>query len=136
VFALIRSRLEETAQAYSIAIGLWRMLPRDRMVLSGFAEGSNQMRIHMPVGQRLPILVGAVGRAVAAHLDLSTEELRKGFDALRWQGPLTFEEYVEQVERAKRLGYGFDKGNFAPGVNTVAVVIVDHAGIVRYGLSG
>jgi DNA-binding IclR family transcriptional regulator len=136
VFGLIRSRLEETAQAYSIAIGLWRMLPRDRMVLSGFAEGSNQMRIHMPVGQRLPILVGAVGRAVAAHLDLSTEDLQKGFEELRWQGPLSFEEYVEQVERAKRLGYGFDKGNFAPGVNTVAVVIVDHAGIVRYGLSG
>jgi DNA-binding IclR family transcriptional regulator len=135
-FATIRSRLEETAQAYSIAIGLWRMLPNSRMVLIGFAEGSNQMRIHMPVGQRLPVLVGAVGRAIAARLDLTLDELKHGFEALRWQTPLSFAEYVEQVEQAKQLGYGFDGGHFAPGVSTVAVTIVDESGAIRYGLSG
>ena len=135
-FATIRSRLEETAQTHSIAIGLWRMLSNSRMVLIGFAEGSNQMRIHMSVGQRLPVLVGAVGRAIAARLDLTTDELREGFEALRWQTPLSFAQYVEQVERAKRLGYGFDEGNFAPGVSTVAVTIVDESGTIRYGLSG
>jgi DNA-binding IclR family transcriptional regulator len=135
-FATIRSRLEETAQTYSIAIGLWRMLPNSRMVLIGFAEGSNQMRIHMSVGQRIPMLVGAVGRAIAAQLDLSPDELKQGFETLRWQTPLSFSDYVEQVEQAKRLGYGFDEGNFAPGVSTIAVTIVDEAGTIRYGLSG
>jgi DNA-binding IclR family transcriptional regulator len=135
-FTTVRSRLEETAQAHSIAIGLWRILPKSRMVLIGFAEGGNQMRIHMSIGQRLPIFVGAVGRAIAAHMNLSSEKLRQSFDTLRWQTPLSFFHYVAQVEEAKRLGYGFDEGNFAPGVNTVAVTIVDKAGIVRYGLSG
>ena len=82
------------------------------------------------------MLVGAVGRAIAARLDLTIDEMREGFDALRWQTPLSFAQYVEQVEQAKRRGYGFDDGNFAPGVSTAAVAIVDEAGAIRYGLSG
>lgn len=134
-FATIAPRLEATAQTYSIAIGLWRLLPNKRMVLTGFAEGSSQMRIHMSVGSRLPILVGAVGRAIAARLDLPEEELREHFQALRWQTPLSFEEYLDQVNQAKREGYGFDQGNFVSGVTTVATTIEDDAGVIRYGLS-
>jgi DNA-binding IclR family transcriptional regulator len=135
-FAIVRSRLEETAQAHGMAIGLWRMLPNSRMVLIGFAEGGNQMRIHMSIGQRLPIFVGAIGRAIAAHLNLSAEKLKQSFDKLRWQTPLSFSDYTTQVEQAKRAGFGLDQGYFAKGVNTVAVTIVDAAGVVRYGLSG
>src|SRR3546814_13633449 len=51
-----------------------------RSVLAGYAEGSNQMRIHMSVGSRVPILVGAVGRATAARLNLTIEELKEGFE--------------------------------------------------------
>jgi DNA-binding IclR family transcriptional regulator len=135
-FTTVRCRLEETAQSHSIAIGLWRIVPKARMVLIGFAEGGNQLRIHMSIGQRLPIFVGAIGRAIAAHMNLSQEKLKQGFDALRWQTPLSFSQYAAQVEQARRLGYGLDEGYFAAGVNTVAVVIVDKAGVVRYGLSG
>lgn len=134
-FATIRVRLDEMAQAYSIAIGMWRMIPRSRMVLAGFAEGTNQMRIHMSVGKRLPVLMGAVGRAIAADLDLSEKELEEGFKALRWQVPISFESYKEQVQSAKVKGYGYDEGNFSPGVNTVAVTVQDELGVTRYGLS-
>lgn len=135
-FSAIRSRLEETAEAYSIAIGLWRMLPKSRMALIGFAEGTNQMRIHMSIGQRLPMFVGAVGRANAACMNLSDEMLEANFRRLRWQVPLSFDEYRDQVKMARTLGYGYDSGNFSPGVNTVAVTILDDAGAIRYGLSG
>ncbi len=135
-YATVRPRLEECAQTHSIAIGLWRVLPRSRMVLIGFAEGESQMRIHMPIGQRLPIYVGAVGRAIAARMNPSSQVLKESFDKLRWQRPLSFREYAAQVEQAKRLGYGLDTGYFAPGVTTVAVAIVDTFDQVRYGLSG
>ena len=135
-FSIVRPRLEEIAQTYAIAIGLWRMIRNSRMVLIGFAEGISQMRIHMSVGQRVPMLVGAIGRANAAHLDLPVDDLKREFDTLRWQTPLSFSDYLSQVQQAKRLGYGFDEGNFAPGVSTVAVPIVDEAGAIRYGISG
>ena len=135
-FQSIRPRLEETARAYSIAIGFWRMLPEDRMVLAGFVEGTNQMRIHMSIGSRLPMFIGAVGRAVAARLALPDGELKRHFADMRWQVPMTFDAYLDQVEQARRDGYGYDAGNFSPGVNTVAVAICDETGAVRYGLSG
>jgi DNA-binding IclR family transcriptional regulator len=135
-YATVRSRLEGSAQTQSIAIGLWRIIPKSRMVLIGFAEGDSQMRIHMAIGQRLPMYVGAVGRAIAARMSPSSQDLKESFDKLRWQKPLSFREYVAQVEQAKRLGYGLDAGYFAPGVSTVAVAIVDTFGEVRYGLSG
>jgi hypothetical protein len=81
---------------------------------------------------RLPIRVGAVGRAIAARLDLNDEERREEFTKLRWQSPISFEEYLEQVRQAKLNGYGFDQGHFSPGVTTVATAIPDDAGVVRF----
>jgi DNA-binding IclR family transcriptional regulator len=135
-YAIVRSRLEDTAQAHSIAIGLWRIVPGSRMVLIGFAGGESQMRIHMAIGQRLPMYVGAVGRSIAARLNPSAQELKENFEKLRWQRPLSFREYAGQVAQAKRVGYGLDVGYFAPGVSTVAVAIADAVGHIRYGLSG
>ena len=94
------------------------------------------MRIHMPVGQRIPRLVGALGRSVAAHLDLTEDELRSEFDVLRWQNPPTFSKYIAQVQLAKDLGYGLDESNFAPGVTTAATAIADTYGAIAYGISG
>lgn len=135
-FTTVRSRLEETAQTYSIAIGLWRLVPRSRMILIGFVDGNSQMRIHMSIGQRVPMLIGAIGRAIAARLNLTKEQLQQEFELLRWQTPLSFSDYLTQVEQAKRVGYGLDEGNFAPGVTTVAVSIVDQSETVCYGISG
>jgi DNA-binding IclR family transcriptional regulator len=131
----IGERLEETAHTFSIVIGLWRAIPRSRITLLRFMDGMRQIRIHMSVGHRLPMLVGAVGRAIAARLDLPAEELRRQFESLRWQVPLSFEDYLAQVAEARRLGYGRDDGNFAASVHTIAVTVQDEMGIVRYGIS-
>jgi DNA-binding IclR family transcriptional regulator len=133
--ACISERLEDTAHTFSVVIGLWRVIPRSRITLIRFIDGMSQIRIHMSVGQRLPRLVGAVGRAIAARLDLPDEELRSQFQCLRWQVPLSFEDYVAQVAESKRLGYGRDHGNFAASVSTIAVTVQDEMGVVRYGLS-
>lgn len=135
-FPLLRPRLAEVGERFSIAIGFWRCIPRSRIVLAGFLEGSNPMRIHMSIGQRLPMLMGGVGRAIAAELDLSEFELRTEFSRLRWQAPVTFEEYAAQVAEARAKGYAIDRNNFAPGVTTVATAIRDVDGVIGYGVSG
>jgi DNA-binding IclR family transcriptional regulator len=135
-FTTVRPLLEELAHEYTIAVGLWRLVNNSRMILIGFVEGRSQMRIHMSVGQRIPRLVGALGRSVAAQLDLAESELKAEFDTLRWQNPLPFSKYVAQVQQAKDLGYGLDEGNFAPGVTTVATAIADVFGAISYGISG
>lgn len=135
-FALVRPRLEQVAERLAIAIGFWRGISRSRIVLAGFVEGNSLMRIHMSVGQRLPRLMGAVGRAIAAKLELSDADLRAEFELLRWQSPPDFDEYVEQVRQARRRGFAVDCDHFASGVTSVAVAIHDRVGSVSYGMSG
>jgi DNA-binding IclR family transcriptional regulator len=134
-FGTMRPLLEELAFDYSIAVGLWRLVRNSRMVLIGFVEGRSHMHIHMSIGQRVPRLVGAMGRAVAAHLNLPRDELKREFDRLVWKNPLPFTDYLVQVEQAKRVGYGTDNGFFAPGVSTVAVAVIDDEGMIGYGIS-
>ncbi|MET0375255.1 MAG: IclR family transcriptional regulator C-terminal domain-containing protein [Rhizorhabdus sp.] len=135
-FSTVRPRLEQTAKSYSMAIGFWRRIRGARIVLAGFVEGDSLMRIHMSVGQRLPMLMGAVGRAIAGKLCIPEQDLREEFSRLRWQAPLTFEEYFAQVCEAREQGFAVDRDNFATGVTTVAVAIRDANGAVSYGLSG
>lgn len=134
-FATLRSMFDQFGQTYGVAIGFWRRIPRGRIVLAGFLEGAELMRIHMTVGQRLPMFMGAVGRAFAADLNLSDDELRIEFDRLRWQGPLSSDLFSRQVKEARVLGYAVDHGNFAAGVTSVAVTIADPDSIARYGAS-
>jgi DNA-binding IclR family transcriptional regulator len=136
-FAVLRPMLDRVAEEQSIAIGLWRLLPNRRIVLTGFCEGSTtQMRIQMTLGQRVPRLIGAVGRSIAADLNLTAEEMRQEYDQLQWQTEPSFEGYLADVERTRRLGYALDVGNFALSVCTVATTIKDDAGDVRFGISG
>jgi len=135
-YSIVRPRLEKAAQRFTIAGGFWRVIPQERIVLAGFVENGSAMRIRMSIGQRLPRLMGGVGRAIAAKLDLSDVELRAEFDSLRWQMPLSFEAYKAQVEEARERGFAIDYSHFAPGVVSVGAAIQDSSGAVRYGLSG
>jgi DNA-binding IclR family transcriptional regulator len=135
-FSLVRVRLEQVAEKDALAIGFWRAIRQSRLVLAGFVEGGSPMRIHMSVGQRVPMLVGAVGRAVAAKLAVGEAELRAEFAQLRWQTAPDFKSYVAQVREARRCGYAVDRDNFAAGVTSVAVAIPGPGGAVSYGISG
>lgn len=134
-FPLLRQQLEGFAARYGVAIGLWRRISNDRMILAGFVEGSNPLRIHMTVGQRLPMLIGAVGRAYAAVNGMTRGELEKAYGELRWQGLISFDEYYAQVEQSRQIGYAVDVDTFALGVTTVAVTLRDPLGENRYGVS-
>lgn len=134
-FPLILPILTRFSERTLTSVGFWRRIERNRIVLAGFVESPNPMRIHMSVGQRLPLFIGAVGRAFAAELGLSDADIRQEFAQLRWQSPPDFVEYGRQVRDYASLGYTVDVGNFAPGVTTVATVLKDQSGGCKFGLS-
>ena len=135
-FSIVRPRLEEASQRFSMATGFWRVIPHSRIMLAGFVENGNPMRIRMSIGQRLPMLMGGVGRAIAAKLNLSEAEIQGEFAQMRWQAPPDFDVYMSEVEEARRRGFAIDNSHFAPGVLSVGAAIQDSSGAVRYGLSG
>jgi DNA-binding IclR family transcriptional regulator len=130
--ALMRPRLMAMAAQYRFASGLWRVSGAGRMVLVDFADSELATRIHMTVGQRLPLLSGAMGRCVAAHSDLAPLQIAQALGEMRWVRPPSQERYRKEVAEALRRGWAVDDGDFLPGICTIAAPVLDGAGRVRY----
>lgn len=115
------------AQSAEAAVGLWRVVSRDRMQLAGRAESDAGMRLSLADGQRQPLGSGAAGRAIAAVQGVSEAELARRYAPVRWQDALTFEAYARQVAAAGVQGFAIDRGHAHRGVCTVAAGIADIA---------
>lgn len=133
---LIRPEIERLALNHGMLIALWRITDDGHIVVLDRAYGADMVRVDMRVGSRLPSLIGAVGRCVAARMRLPQAELRRRFTRLRWQDALAFEAWEAEVARADAEGWAKDVGALYRGITTVASVIVDQAGMPRFGISG
>lgn len=122
---LMRPHLQELAERHNITATLWQRTRGDRVVLVDLAESGSTMRIHMSIGQRLPMYIAALGRCMAAHSGLGTLELRRKVSELRWEEGPSFETYMREVEGVRRNGYAVDHGNYVRGVTTVSSPILD-----------
>lgn len=125
---LVRPLLERVAQDYDVTVTLWRPVTREQLMLVMSAFGRGAVRIHMSVGQRVPVLAAAAGRLVAAHMDFTPKELRALFRQVSWARPLTFERFMAQVAEARKKGWAVDKGIFITGTAAVAVPVFDADG--------
>ena len=65
---------------------------------------------------------------MAAHSGLTTPELRSRFARLRWEGDITFDTYLAEVEETRRRGYAVDQSHYVRGVTTVSSVVLDASG--------
>ncbi|WP_432767912.1 MAG: helix-turn-helix domain-containing protein [Sphingopyxis sp.] len=112
--------MEAFAQATEAAVGLWKIVSRDRMQLAVRAESDAGMRLSLADGQRQPLGSGAAGRAIAAIQRATDAEMARRFAPVRWQSALSFETYARQVADAAVRGYAIDQGFTHRGVWTVA----------------
>lgn len=134
-FDLIRSRVEPIAKAWSITAGIWRV-QGERLIAGGSVVSNNGMHIRINVGHRLPLLSGAAGRCVAAHADFSADQIARLFRKVRWECPLSFDQFIMEVELVRNRGWSLDVGNFVRGATTVAVPVFDDLGRIRSCLFG
>ena len=130
-----RPLIQQLAEQFGATATLWRRHGADRLVLVDVQYSPGGVRVHMPIGQRLPILLASLGEASAPHLGLSKEEIRKAFKDLRWGQPPTFEAYWREVKTAAQRGWALDDGQYSQGVTSVAAPIVDHDGRLIYVLA-
>lgn len=133
---LVHPHLEAIAATHKVTATLWQRAPGDRVVLVDRADNDATMRVHMNIGQRLPTFIAALGRVMAAHAALSRAELRRRFDALRWDDPPGFEAYLRSVEEASRKGYAVDVGSYVRGVTSVSAAVLDSSRQPVMAISG
>jgi DNA-binding IclR family transcriptional regulator len=130
----VRQVMSEVASEFRVTMTLWRRVA-NRIVLIGAESSPSDLSISMSEGQRLPVLMGATGRILAARLGLNESELRAEFDQIRWARPLTFEQYWRDVQSALKRGWAVDDGHFSNGIMTMAVPIFDVRDNVSHTLS-
>jgi len=131
---IIRPELMRLATSHDALVTLWEIVGKGRMVLLDGVAAPRAVRIEIRAGQRLPTLSGAVGRCVAAHLDLSPSQLRKAFDALSWEKPPSYESFLADMQQSKVDGYAIDRGYWLRGIIAVGSVVLDAKGKPRMGL--
>jgi len=127
--------LHEIAERFGVTATLWRRIFPDRIVLVGVEHSRSDLRIHMGEGQRLPMLMGATGRLIAANGEMSRAEAERAFVGLRWARPLTFEAYWRGVRQAEKQGWAVDDGYFSQGILAVAAPVFNHDDKVEYSIS-
>jgi DNA-binding IclR family transcriptional regulator len=132
---LVHPRLEHIADQYSVTVMLWQLASPSRALLVDLAESPTPIRVHMNVGQRLPSLIGALGRCFAAHLGLPKQRVREMFKELRWQNPPTFKQYWSEVEQARRDGFAVDIGHYNKNFTTVGAAILGPDGVATMAIS-
>ena len=122
---MMRPHLQELAERHNITTTLWQRARDDRVVLVDLAESGSALRVHMSIGQRLPMYIAALGRCMAAHSGLTVIEMRRKVSELRWEDGPSFETYMSEVQEVRQKGYAVDHGNYAKGVITVSSPILD-----------
>ena len=125
---LVQPDLERLAARHSVTVVVWQRTADDRLLLVHLAENPAAVRIQMSVGARMPMLVAASGRCIAAFGGLGRAEVRRRFATLRWSRAPTFADYWASVEATRERGYAIDGGHFAAGVTTLAAPVFDAAG--------
>ncbi|MBM3558022.1 MAG: IclR family transcriptional regulator [Alphaproteobacteria bacterium] len=123
-----RPELARLAAEHGVTAVLWQRVAEDRVMMVERADADSPLRVYMPIGQRLPSLIGSMGRCIAATDRMTKDVVRERFRALRWHSAPSFSEYWADIEAARRTGWAVDQGNYHRGVTTVGAAIVDSLG--------
>lgn len=117
--------LDQVSQHWGVtAIGV-EVMDLEQMIVAALSHSRLPFRLHVDVGSRFPALISATGRLVAAFGNYPEDVLRSAFDSLRWQKPVAFADWKNQVAQAREQGYALDVGNYIAGIALIAVPVLD-----------
>lgn len=121
----IKAITDGISAAESVTITLWRRVSRDRIMLVLESLPAETITIRMNIGQRLPLLVGAAGRLMAAFSHLSEAELAEQYERVRMDRPMPFAKFMDEVRAAREARVAHDVGRYTMGTATIAVPVLD-----------
>jgi len=112
--------MQEIADRYHATVTLWGRHSPTRMELLLVATSNTAVNIQMPIGQRLPLLVG---RIMALEGGLTDAQRSAIFAEISWQRPLSLSALMTQARQAQRQGWGIDDGYLNRSVTAIAVPV-------------
>jgi DNA-binding IclR family transcriptional regulator len=127
--------LQELADASGLSASLFVRLGFDRVLVQR-ADGSDSSRYRLPIGERLPLHLGA-GRVLAAALGPAELELmlaELGDMRLASGAPLTRTGLLADLERIRAQGYYIAHAERTVGMASVSAPVLDSDGVTRAAL--
>jgi len=138
---LAQGALDRLARDHDVTMLGVQLVGTEHMVVVAAARGGQNFQLSADVGSRFPALISATGRCLAAFGRLSGAELERRFATLIWDDPPTFDQWLDQVEHARRDGYALDRGHYITGITVAAAPVFrpdghpSHA-LVAIGIAG
>jgi IclR family transcriptional regulator, acetate operon repressor len=128
--------LQELAQRTGETTSMFVRLGFKRVLVQR-VEGLNPMRFVLPLGEKLPLHVGA-GKVLAAAM--SQEDMREMLDELgeiRLANgqPVSRESVIAELKRVRKQGYAVSLGERMLGIVAVAAPVIDSRGDTIAALS-
>ncbi|MEO8281219.1 MAG: IclR family transcriptional regulator C-terminal domain-containing protein [Ideonella sp.] len=126
--------MQAIADRWKLTVTIWHRRSPTRMELVAVATCNNAVNIQMPIGQKLPLLVGGMGRIMALHGGLTDQQRQAAFDEVQWQRPLSMATLMTQARQARRIGWGLDDGYMHRSVSALGVPVRpgNRAEVVEY----
>jgi DNA-binding IclR family transcriptional regulator len=125
-----RPYLEEVARTFHVDVSAHESDGLGNLTVVTTTDASLDVEVRVPLGHRFPLLSGASGRCIAAFNHFSEADLKEQFQKVRWQGPISFARWREQVEKTRETGVGVDDGYYRKGLTTIAAPVLPGTGPV------
>lgn len=122
---LARPVMEELMEKTRTSVFLG-VLNREHVTILDIVESRLDFKITSPIGTTIPLLAGAVGKALLAGMDEGQAMQIVGAKGLNRYTPNSITalgEYFEELKRVRKQGYAVDDEEYIPGVRAVASLI-------------
>lgn len=103
-----------------------------RVVIIAAAESMNALKIASPSGTSIPLLAGAVGKALLASRSDEEALMLVGKQGLRKFTSRSITEtdaYLAELKKVRQNGYALDDEEYLPGIRAVAVALGNKRGL-------
>ena len=124
------------AQKHNATFSLWDIVNQREAVLIAMGENSSPARLSLQIGSRQPVAAGATGRSNLSMQQQDTAWLKSKFAEVKWQGSISFDEYLEDINQARESGYAIDRDKYYLGISTVSAAFDQAKTGRRYCLTG
>ena len=124
-----RPVLQDLAAETGLTASLFRRVGWARVVLARVG-GTRPLRYELPVGERLPLHLGA-GKAIAAWMTAEEiDEVLQSDDVVGTDGaPLDHDRFRDDLKRIRDRGFSDARGERVPGMASVAAPVIDADGV-------
>ena len=133
VIRIVQPELDNFTRSHGVTSVFIEPYGSRNLITTAVGESDEMFSVRITRGLAFPRFSSASGRCIAAYSGLKNEELKSRFQSVEWKNPPTFEEWLQDVNDVKKLGYAIDNGAFVQGVKVVAVPLLSsNRNQVRY----